>query len=122
MKDYYDIWLLSHQFKFDGQTLGKAIEATCGIRSTLIVAEPIALSDAFVNEKNTQWKALIKKSELDSAPQNLKDIVNQLKIFFLPILFHIEKREAIALIWKAPGPWIPKGKPQLSSLSLLERM
>jgi hypothetical protein len=33
MKDYYDIWLLSQQFDFDGANLVRAIEATCGRES-----------------------------------------------------------------------------------------
>jgi hypothetical protein len=35
MKDYYDIWLLSQQFDFDGANLMRAIEATFRRRRTV---------------------------------------------------------------------------------------
>jgi hypothetical protein len=36
MKDYYDIWLLSQQFDFDGANLVRAIEATFRRRRTVL--------------------------------------------------------------------------------------
>ena len=36
MKDYYDIWLLSQQFDFDGVNLVRAIEATFRRRRTVL--------------------------------------------------------------------------------------
>jgi len=51
MKDYYDIWLLSQQFDFDGASLMRAIEATFRRRRTVLPNElPIGLSIEFVSE------------------------------------------------------------------------
>jgi Nucleotidyl transferase AbiEii toxin, Type IV TA system len=48
MKDFYDIWLLSRRFDFDGAILQKAIVATFQNRKTPISIEtPIALTDQF---------------------------------------------------------------------------
>ena len=47
MKDYYDIWLLSQQFDFDGANLVRAIEATFRRRRTVLPNElPIGLSSS----------------------------------------------------------------------------
>lgn len=48
MKDYVDIWLLSKEFDFSGQSLSAAIKATFASRGTAVPSEvPIALTDAF---------------------------------------------------------------------------
>jgi hypothetical protein len=51
MKDYYDIWLLSQRFDFDGMNLMRAIEATFRRRRTVLPNElPIGLSIEFVSD------------------------------------------------------------------------
>jgi hypothetical protein len=51
MKDYYDIWLLSQQFDFDGANLVRAIDATFRRRHAVLPNElPIALSIEFVSD------------------------------------------------------------------------
>jgi hypothetical protein len=37
MKDFYDIWLLSRQFEFHGQTLARAVTRTFANRKTEIL-------------------------------------------------------------------------------------
>jgi len=44
LNDFFDVWLLSQQFDFDGQTLAKAIEKTFSKRGTDIPSEPTALT------------------------------------------------------------------------------
>jgi hypothetical protein len=38
MKDFYDIWLLSRRFSFDGPMLARAVAATFANRKTIIEA------------------------------------------------------------------------------------
>src|SRR4029079_13204017 len=48
MKDYYDIWLISQKFDFDGVNLVRAIEATFRRRRAVLPNElPIGLSIEF---------------------------------------------------------------------------
>jgi len=49
MKDFFDIWLLSRQFDFEGQRLAAAIEKTFSTRATDIQSEPIALTISLAN-------------------------------------------------------------------------
>ena len=44
MKDFFDIWMLSRQFDFEGHTLGTAIAKTFATRRTVVPAEPMALT------------------------------------------------------------------------------
>lgn len=50
MKDFFDIWLLSRQFDFDGATLAEAIRKTFSNRGTKITAEPTAFSAEFATD------------------------------------------------------------------------
>src|SRR5204862_8164682 len=48
MKDFYDIWVLSREFEFEGATVGAAIRATFKRRKMeLAAATPLALTEEF---------------------------------------------------------------------------
>lgn len=77
MKDFYDLFILSKTFSFDGNTLVKAIKATFERRGTRIPEDkPLALTDEFANDvdKNIQWKAFINRNNLEDIdfPQLIK--------------------------------------------------
>lgn len=66
MKDYYDLWLISETFEFDGLSLQKAIEATFNNRDTDIPGDrPSPLSDDFARANQTRWVNFLNKMELD---------------------------------------------------------
>lgn len=53
MKDFYDIWVISGMFDFDGTTLSTALARTFERRNTpLPMSAPLALTDEF--SKDTQ--------------------------------------------------------------------
>jgi len=58
MKDFFDIWLMSRQFEFDGATLAEAISKTFSTRGTSIQPKPIALTNSFTEDttKAVQWR------------------------------------------------------------------
>jgi|GEM_PF-2504632 len=64
MKDFYDIWILSRQFSFDGASLADAISQTFANRQTAVTAKPVALTPAFSrdNAKQTQWRQKVPSS------------------------------------------------------------
>jgi hypothetical protein len=108
MKDFYDIWLLSHWFDFDGVTLQKAITVTFQKRNTPIPLEvPAALSDDFAIHKQSMWnrgflaKFLPDPGELTSFQQ----VVSQLRTFLLPPLQATAANKSFRRIWKAGGTW-----------------
>jgi predicted nucleotidyltransferase component of viral defense system len=79
MKDFYDLFILSKTFSFDGNTLVRAIKATFKRRGTEIPEDiPLALTDEFANDadKNTQWKAFLNRNNLEDIdfPQLIKTL------------------------------------------------
>lgn len=107
MKDFFDLWLMSHQFDFDGLTLSAAIMKTFSTRRTNIQAEPIALTNTFAGDtaKAAQWRGFIRRSRIKDAPQNLSDVVAGLATFLTPIAEKLAAGHVFTATWKAPGPW-----------------
>lgn len=101
MKDFWDVRVLINEFEFDGNILQKAIRATFERRGTDFPAElPLALTEEFVQEKQTQWRAFISKNDLKNFA-DLDDVIDTLKGFFSPILESIRKNETFELKWWA---------------------
>jgi predicted nucleotidyltransferase component of viral defense system len=88
MKDYFDLWLLSRHPELNKETLRTAIHRTFVNRTTEIEAAPVGLSAEFGNDpgKQAQWRAFRKRSALSQAPGNLAEVVEELRVFFEPIL------------------------------------
>jgi predicted nucleotidyltransferase component of viral defense system len=109
MKDFYDIWALSQQFPFDGRILAQAIRATLERRRTeLPQTPPVALTPQFAQEpsKITQWKAFLRRNQLDVGGADLAQIVDLLGHFLLPPLAAIADGRGFAGRWPPGGPWV----------------
>jgi predicted nucleotidyltransferase component of viral defense system len=106
MKDFYDLWFLADRFEFDGDVLQEAISATFEHRHTVIPAgEPVAFSEQFAREKQSQWKAFLATSFIEDAPDSLAIIIGRLQGFILPILQSIQTGQKFRKKWKPGGPW-----------------
>jgi len=108
MKDFFDIWLLSEQFDFNGKVLGEAIQKTFANRKTELEANPVALSDEFINDagKIVQWRAFIRRTKIETAPKELEEVVGALRRFLPPIATAILEGKTDGMKWNAPGPWV----------------
>jgi hypothetical protein len=109
MRDFYDIWLLSRQFDFEGMVLADAIRSTFAARKTEVSADPTAFSEEFANDetKSTQWLAFLRKNRIPEAPENFKEVVAIVADFLVPAAESLVKDLQFDSIWKAPGPWQP---------------
>jgi predicted nucleotidyltransferase component of viral defense system len=107
MKDFFDIWLMSRQFDFNGVTLAEAILKTFSTRGTKIPAEPLALTDVFAKDtsKAAQWRGFLRRNRLSEAPKDLMEVIVSTAAFLKPIAEHLAAGHAFKSIWKAPGPW-----------------
>jgi predicted nucleotidyltransferase component of viral defense system len=108
MKDYYDIWLLSQQFDFDGANLVRAIEATFRRRRAVLPNElPIGLSIEFVLDagKLSQWDAFVRRSRLDTKEIDLERVVKVIADFMMPPSIAAAEGKAFLLRWTPGGPW-----------------
>ncbi|MCF6194656.1 MAG: nucleotidyl transferase AbiEii/AbiGii toxin family protein [Kangiellaceae bacterium] len=86
MKDFYDIWLLSRQFPFDGIDLQKSIIGTFSQRGTELSSEIEAFTEGFAKVKDVQWKAFRNNINNESIPLNFEVITDQIKSFIQPII------------------------------------
>jgi predicted nucleotidyltransferase component of viral defense system len=109
MKDFYDLWVLSRRFEYDGQTVVSAIRATFERRQTgLSMETPIALTDAFGSntDKVTQWNAFLRRNRLDVGELPLEQIVAQIAEFLEPPRLAAASGSSFEARWPAGGPWL----------------
>ena len=109
MKDYFDIWALSRQFDFDGQTLGSAVLRTFSNRGTRIVPEPVGLTAKFADDptKKAQWRGFVRKSRLDTS-SDLAEVLLAVARFLQPVATALSAGRTFTGKWAAPGPWITR--------------
>ncbi len=86
MKDFYDIWLLSRQFQFNGHDLQKAISGTFSQRGTELPSEIEAFTKGFIKAKDVQWKAFRNNINSDAIPVSFEEVTNQIRTFIQPIV------------------------------------
>ena len=104
MKDYYDLWLISETFEFDGRALQTEIESTFRKRDTEIPSEqPLSLSAEFVLASQTRWVNFLNKMELENPQvENFQDIVEKIWTFIEhPLQASISQT-------KSTRKWIPQ--------------
>ena len=106
MKDFYDIWLLSRRFDFDGAELAEAVRLTFERRGTALPAEIEAFTEPFISAKQTQWAAFRKRLGQDHVLASFGEIVAQVKEFLTPIIAALSSGKPKPTKWTAPGPWI----------------
>jgi len=105
MKDFYDIWLLSRQFDFDGAKLAKAIQLTFEQRGTKLPSEIEAFTDTFIDTKQTQWTAFWNRLQQDHVPAAFREITSAVQRFLAPLAAAISADNPKPTKWTAPGPW-----------------
>ena len=107
MKDFYDIWLLARHFDFDGGTLAEAVRRTFERRGSTLSRNPVAFSPPFVEAKEAQWSAFLKRTRIEHAPPALRDIVAELEAFLGPVLAGLESGAGVGYgHWVAGRGWV----------------
>jgi len=106
MKDFYDIWLLSRQFDFDGETLTEAIRLTLEHRGTPIPKTIAVFTKTFIDAKHVQWKAFHQRLSLASIPTDFGETIVGVEAFLGPIVSALASSIHVPQQWSAPGPWI----------------
>ncbi|MCY1017734.1 nucleotidyl transferase AbiEii/AbiGii toxin family protein [Pyxidicoccus sp. MSG2] len=107
MKDFYDIWLLSRRFDFDGAVLTRAVAATFARRETRLEPAPLAFTKDFVGGAHARvgWSAFRKKSGLLNAPEDMGAVVEALAAFLGPVASACQEGRSFDRRWPAGGPW-----------------
>ncbi len=105
MKDFYDIWLLSRQFDFDGIELTEAIRLTLEHRGSDIPEVVTAFTTDFINIKQGQWTAFHKRLGQKHVPADFAEVVAGVEAFLDPIASALMNGVQMPGAWFAPGPW-----------------
>jgi hypothetical protein len=107
LKDYYDLWLLSRMYEFDGELLSSATSATFLNRRTEIAADPVGLGESFAADSAhvRQWQTFRRRSRLYAAPEDLSELVLAVGEFAKPVLSALAARTRFLASWAAGGPW-----------------
>lgn len=108
MKDFYDIWLLSRQFEFDGSELAEAIRLTLEYRGTEIPDVITAFTDEFVMLKDKQWAAFRKRLDQDQehVPAGFAEVVVGVEGFLQPIASVLSAGEQFSQKWSISDYWV----------------
>jgi len=96
IKDYFDIYYLLKKFTLSRTDLKEAIRNTFSRRGTAIpITLPFGLSDAFAGnpQKNKQWKAFLKKNDLNDFGMELPELVKEIKTIIWPIMRTISREK-----------------------------
>jgi hypothetical protein len=105
MKDFYDIWLLSRQFDFDGASLAEAVRLTFNQRGTMLPKEIEAFTESFIDAKQVQWAAFWRRLQHDHVPVSFREIMAAVETFLMPIVAALSSGKSSPTKWTAPGPW-----------------
>ena len=113
MKDFYDIWLLSRLFSFEGDVLRMAIENTFTRRRTpLPVSTPFAFTSTFYNDpqKQVQWRAFVKKSKPNVQVEGLASVIGfnagDISGFLSPVFESLKVELPFENEWLPDQGWI----------------
>lgn len=107
MKDFYDVWALAGEYRFEGSLLRRAVAETFGRRGTPLPSNaPLALTEAFSKDgdKQKQWRAFVRKGRLGTAPA-LDAVVSVLEAFLMPVARAASESSSFEFVWPAGGPW-----------------
>ena len=108
MKDFYDIWLLSRLFRYEGGVLRKAIKNTFDRRRTTFPPSiPFAFTPAFYQDKQKtlHWKAFVNKSKPDMPVGDLSAVILDIYTFLAPVIKSLQANTLFDDEWEPHKGW-----------------
>ncbi|MBD3609277.1 MAG: nucleotidyl transferase AbiEii/AbiGii toxin family protein [Gammaproteobacteria bacterium] len=105
MKDFYDIWLLSRQFVFNGDELLEAVKLTFKNRGTALPDEITAFNPLFVENTHIQWNAFHGRLKQDNLSKDFSSIVSDIQKLLLPVIDVVRSDKKINMIWNPGKGW-----------------
>ncbi|MBW2648005.1 MAG: nucleotidyl transferase AbiEii/AbiGii toxin family protein [Deltaproteobacteria bacterium] len=105
MKDFYDIWLLSRQFDFDGAKLAEAIRLTFERRGTPLPTKIEAFTEPFIDAKQIQWTTFWKRLQQNQVPVSFREVTTAVDGFLALVIAAISSGKPCPTNWMASGPW-----------------
>ncbi|WP_198947021.1 nucleotidyl transferase AbiEii/AbiGii toxin family protein [Marispirochaeta aestuarii] len=105
MKDFFDIWLLSRQFSFEGPVLAEALSRTFKQRGTTVSADLPVTEDRFITEKQIQWSAFRRRMKLEYIPASFEQIAQVVLDFLIPVVTALSHESLFSMQWTPAHGW-----------------
>ncbi|MEE9910366.1 MAG: nucleotidyl transferase AbiEii/AbiGii toxin family protein [Deltaproteobacteria bacterium] len=108
MKDFYDVWMMTRQFDFNGLDLVESLKRTFKHRKTeLPWKQPLFAEEIYdqQSDRQTLWAAFLRKGEIRPAPDKLTLAVKAIEKFLIKPLHAIHEDLKFTQTWKAAGTW-----------------
>jgi hypothetical protein len=105
VKDFYDIWMLSRHFAFDGRNLSEAIRRTFAQRGSEVSRDIAAFSESFTEARQVQWESFRKRLQQEHVPVSFQEIVAVVEAFLGPVLEGLESGTGGPDHWDGSGAW-----------------
>ncbi len=96
LKDFYDVYIILQHMGIDETQLAKAIQSTFQRRKTPLPTElPLVFTDDFLNDgnKETQWKAFLKRSLLTDCALSFSQIVESIQQQLWPTVLQLQNKK-----------------------------
>ena len=99
-KDFYDIYILSRSFNFDGEELYNSIKETFSNRRTSF-DDIVAFEHGFSDDKTrvTRWRSFVKKRRLMMQVE-FSDVMEDVRVFLAPIIEKLRTQEIFTGQWR----------------------
>jgi len=111
MKDFYDLWVMSRLFCFDGEDLATAIQATFNRRRTVTPEKvPLIFKPEFTMDRNktTQWRAFLNRTGLVDNGKGFVRVIEEISVFLLPPLLAAGNGHPFQKAWIPGKKWQAK--------------
>lgn len=106
MKDFYDIWLLSKQFDFQGNVLLESIDKTFSNRQMQIPENMTAFTADFASDKQIQWQLFCKRLPYADTLKDFGEIIGHVSEFLKPVTNAIITSANFNMNWVADKGWM----------------
>jgi predicted nucleotidyltransferase component of viral defense system len=107
-KDFFDLYLLSHERSFEGVRLREQVQATLRHRATEApTTTPRGISDEFARSDEAQraWKAFVRRSAAEGAPEEFADVAARIREFVGPVLDAVSINQSLDADWDPHRGW-----------------
>jgi hypothetical protein len=106
MKDFYDIWYLSHTFAFDGDILLKAVKNTLANRGTPWTRDTFAVILSFADNRDmlSKWRFFLRRLGLGDL--DFKLVLDGIGVFLSPVWKALSNGASLHSSWDPlSGVW-----------------
>lgn len=104
MKDFYDVYMLSRAFDYEGLVLYEAIRQTLERRATPLTATPTVFSEEFrtFKDKQTQWRAFQRRINVADGI-DFSTVIDANRAFLQPVYQAVLDEQEFFGMWDSKG-------------------